>query len=75
MTIRTGIRRSTLLPATYDVDNLAGKRICKQSLQQETGLPVVDLPIYGMVCRLTEQKGVHLLPRCWTSFCIIRCRW
>lgn len=49
------------LPATYDVDNLAGKGVCKQSLQQELGLPVVDLPIYGMVCRLTEQKGVHLL--------------
>lgn len=49
------------LPATYDVDNLAGKRVCKQTLQQETGLPVADLPIYGMVCRLTEQKGVHLL--------------
>ena len=22
---------------------------------------MADLPIYGMVCRLTEQKGVHLL--------------
>ncbi|PJG59561.1 glycogen synthase GlgA [Aeromonas cavernicola] len=50
-----------LLPATYHVDDLAGKHICKQRLQQEMGLPVVDLPIYGMVCRLTEQKGVHLL--------------
>ncbi|MFS1165577.1 glycosyltransferase, partial [Aeromonas salmonicida] len=49
------------LPATYDVDNLAGKQVCKQTLQQEAGLPVTDLPIYGMVCRLTEQKGVHLL--------------
>ena len=50
-----------LLPATYDADHLAGKHTCKRALQQETGLPVGNLPIYGMVCRLTEQKGVHLL--------------
>ena len=50
-----------LLPATYDADNLDGKHTCKRILQQETGLPVGNLPIYGMVCRLTEQKGVHLL--------------
>ena len=49
------------LPATYDVDNMAGKKVCRQALQLEMGLPVEDLPIYGMVCRLTEQKGVHLL--------------
>ncbi|MFE8730350.1 starch synthase, partial [Aeromonas hydrophila] len=50
-----------LLPATYSVDNLTGKQVCKESLQQEVGLPVANLPIYGMVCRLTEQKGVPLL--------------
>ncbi|WP_323981375.1 glycogen synthase GlgA [Aeromonas media] len=50
-----------LLPATYDADHLAGKHTCKRALQQETGLPAGNLPIYGMVCRLTEQKGVHLL--------------
>ncbi|MCF5897239.1 glycogen synthase GlgA [Aeromonas veronii] len=49
------------LPATYSIDNMAGKQICKESLQQEAGLAVADLPIYGMVCRLTEQKGVPLL--------------
>ncbi|MGL5031765.1 MAG: glycogen synthase GlgA [Aeromonas sp.] len=49
------------LPATYHIGNLAGKRVCKQQLQQEAGLPMANLPIYGMVCRLTEQKGVPLL--------------
>ncbi|MGY3858126.1 glycogen synthase GlgA [Aeromonas intestinalis] len=56
------------LPATYDADHLDGKRLCKQTLQQETGLPTADLPIYGMVCRLTEQKGVHLLIPTLTKF-------
>lgn len=51
----------SLLPATYSLDNMAGKQICKQRLQQEAALPAADLPIYGMVCRLTEQKGVPLL--------------
>ncbi|MBR7630773.1 MAG: glycogen synthase GlgA [Aeromonas popoffii] len=49
------------LPATYSIDNMAGKQICKKHLQEEAGLAVADLPIYGMVCRLTEQKGVPLL--------------
>lgn len=49
------------LPATYSADNMAGKAICKQTLQEELGLPVEPVAIYGMVCRLTEQKGVPLL--------------
>ncbi|MGF1684578.1 glycogen synthase GlgA [Photobacterium minamisatsumaniensis] len=40
-----------------------GKKACKRDLQQSVELPVVDVPLYGMVCRLTEQKGVqYLLP-------------
>lgn len=38
-----------------------GKKACKRDLQQQVGLPVEDVPLYGMVCRLTEQKGVHYL--------------
>ncbi|KLV07008.1 glycogen synthase [Photobacterium aquae] len=38
-----------------------GKKACKRDLQQQVGLPVVDVPVYGMVCRLTEQKGIHYL--------------
>lgn len=38
-----------------------GKKACKRDLQQQVNLPVVDLPLYGMVCRLTEQKGIHYL--------------
>ncbi len=49
------------LPVTYNVDDLSGKAICKQTLQQRAGFPVCDLPVFGMVCRLTEQKGIHYL--------------
>jgi starch synthase len=49
------------LPANYDDQDLSGKARCRAQLQQDAGLPVVSDPIYGMVCRLTEQKGVHLL--------------
>ncbi|WP_289029495.1 glycogen synthase GlgA [uncultured Paraglaciecola sp.] len=44
--------------AQYDYSNLAGKKHCKNDLQKNVGLPENDnLPIIGMVCRLTEQKG------------------
>ena len=46
----------------YDVDNPAGKQACKAALQKEMGLPVKpDLPLFGMISRLVEQKGIDLL--------------
>ncbi len=40
-----------------------GKKACKRDLQAKVKLPMEDLPLYGMVCRLTEQKGIqYLLP-------------
>ncbi|MGR5143988.1 glycogen synthase GlgA [Photobacterium sp. DNB23_23_1] len=40
-----------------------GKKACKRDLQQQVNLPLDDVPLYGMVCRLTEQKGIqYLLP-------------
>jgi starch synthase len=51
-----------LLPAHYDVDNLAGKAECKAHLQRVFGLPVrANVPIVGMVSRLAYQKGVDVL--------------
>jgi starch synthase len=38
--------------------DLSGKKACKAALQKELGLPKkVRIPMVGMVCRLTEQKG------------------
>jgi starch synthase len=51
----------TLIPANFSADDLRGKVICKKGLQREVGLPESNNPIFGMVCRLTEQKGFGLL--------------
>lgn len=52
------------LPRKYKATKhsmVQGKSTCKQKLQQEVGLPETDCAVYGMVCRLTNQKGVHYL--------------
>ena len=51
----------TLIPVNYNASNLRGKTLCKHALQRRAGLEVSALPVFGMVCRLTEQKGLHLL--------------
>jgi len=54
-----------LLPAHYSADDLAGKARCRAALLAAHGLADDaagrPLPVFGMVCRLTEQKGVELL--------------
>jgi starch synthase len=51
------------LPASYSVDRLEpGKPACKAELQRSQGLAVDPrAPLLGVVARLTEQKGVHLI--------------
>ena len=52
------------LPVKYKADKqsmLRGKKACKKALQQRVGLAENDVALYGMVCRLTNQKGVHYL--------------
>jgi starch synthase len=49
------------VPARYSAANLAGKMICKGVLQREMSLPVQDVPLIGIVSRITEQKGLDLV--------------
>jgi starch synthase len=50
-----------LIPANYDIDDLAGKATCKAVLQRETGLEEnPDRPLFGIVSRLASQKGFEL---------------
>jgi starch synthase len=53
----------TYLPAHYSVRDLSGKRICKEHLINEFGLPpaAMDRPLIGIVSRFTQQKGTDLL--------------
>jgi starch synthase len=48
--------------APFSADDNTAKAACKASLQQQLGLPVrPNVPIFGMVGRLTPQKGFDVL--------------
>ncbi len=49
------------LPANYSLQDRSGKRECRNHLLDTVGLSPTDNPVFGMVCRLTEQKGLDLL--------------
>ncbi|MDP1653897.1 MAG: glycogen synthase GlgA [Rhodocyclaceae bacterium] len=54
--------RDPHLAANYDFDHLAAKRKNKAALQREMGLAVRDdCPLFGVVSRLTTQKGLDLV--------------
>jgi starch synthase len=47
---------------TYGANNLAAKQTCKRSLQRSLALPQrSELPLIGMISRLTSQKGLDLV--------------
>ena len=67
--ILNGIDTEVWNPATdeflhknYDVDHLDARVENKRFLQKEAGFPVDDnIPLFGFIGRLTEQKGIDLL--------------
>lgn len=52
-----------LIPSRYTFDSLdEGKADCKAVLQQRMGLPASpQTPVFGMVSRMTDQKGFDLI--------------
>lgn len=50
------------LKHSYTVEDLSNKAAAKKDLQAEMGLPVApDIPLFGTVSRLAEQKGMDIL--------------
>ncbi|OQB23509.1 MAG: Glycogen synthase [Firmicutes bacterium ADurb.Bin182] len=50
------------LPSRYSCEDLSGKAECKRHLQERLGLaPRADVPLIGMVTRLTRQKGMGIV--------------
>jgi len=67
--ILNGVDPAVWNPATdpgiakrYQADALVGKAVCKLALQNELGLEAsADAPLFGVVSRLTSQKGLDLV--------------
>ncbi len=51
-----------LIGANYDSSSFVeGKKTCKERLLKTSLLPVSNAPVFGLVSRLTSQKGVDLV--------------
>jgi len=52
-----------LIPMNYSAADLSGKRVVKERLLAEFGLPseAIDRPLIGIVSRFTRQKGTDIL--------------
>ncbi len=50
-----------LLRIRYDLNSIDQKILGKYLLQRKLGFEMGDTPMYGMVARLTDQKGIGLL--------------
>ena len=67
--------KDKLIPEAYSQKNMAGKAKAKEALQKEFGLPISpDIPVIGLISRLTGQKGVGELfgPAYGSAFPICR---
>ncbi|KAG5011257.1 hypothetical protein JHK87_019772 [Glycine soja] len=50
------------IPVSYTSEYVVeGKKAAKEALQQRLGLRKADLPLLGVISRLTHQKGIHLI--------------
>lgn len=51
-----------IITKTYNIRSQAGKLLCKNSIQEQLSLTIQnDAPLFCVVSRLSEQKGLHLL--------------
>jgi starch synthase len=51
-----------MIPARYSVVNMSGKALCRTELLKRSGFATpFKGPIFGMIARLTEQKGIDFV--------------
>lgn len=54
-----------LIPANYSINDMSGKAVCKNFMQKQLGLKEnAYVPVIGIVSRLVEQKGFHIVAEC-----------
>ncbi len=54
-----------LIPKQYSASTLPDKQVNKSELQQRVALPVNNgIPLFGLIGRLVEQKGIDLIIDC-----------
>ena len=64
-----------LLPVRFSVANLAGKQTCRVELLKRCGFAVnFKGPVFGVICRFAEQKGLNLLLENQDFFLTQECR-
>lgn len=67
-------KNDTYLSTNYNATSLQGKKACQEALLKRVGLEKGEGPVYGMVARLTQQKGIDLLLRRLNFFVKNDCR-
>jgi starch synthase len=55
----------------YNISSLNKKQLNKTALQNKLSLPVDDIPVFALVSRLVEQKGIDLLLECLPEMLIL----
>jgi starch synthase len=69
-------RTDRFLKARYDAESLEGKATCKSDLLAEVGLESApDRPLFGMISRLADQKGVDLIEAAADRLLALPARW
>lgn len=53
--------KDTRIIKNYNAESYKDKKEDKQAIQKEMGLPIRDVPVIGLISRLSGQKGLNLI--------------